>query len=214
MLVVETNPLQDREFNTGDYGVSAYIDDRSETGLLTDSLLVYWRLEGAMDFDAVTLLAAAYPDSYHAEIPMQDDSLNIEYYVLARDMSGRRSTRPPVAPDSWYTFNTGAPDVSAVSGQVAATASGLVMAHNRPNPFRQSTSIEYNLQSGGRVELDIFDVTGRHVVKLFDGYRARGEWVAHWDGMSAAGGRLPGGVYYCRLRSGHSVVTRAMVLLD
>jgi hypothetical protein len=32
--------------------------------------------------------------------------------------------------------------------------------------------------------------------------------------VTAEGERLPGGVYYCRLKSGNQVATRAMVLLD
>jgi len=108
MLVVDTNPLQDQEYNTGDYYVAAFIDDRSEAGLVTDSLLVYWRVEGSPEFTPMVMDAAAHPDSYYVYIPQQADSVNIEYYVFAEDNSGRQATRPMVAPGAWYTFNTGA----------------------------------------------------------------------------------------------------------
>jgi agmatine deiminase len=107
MLVVDTNPLQDRASNDGDYRVTAFIDDRNETGLVTDSLLVWWRLEGSPAFDAVVMQATADPDSYYADIPNQADLADVEYYVFAKDNSGRRETRPMVAPDAWYSFNTG-----------------------------------------------------------------------------------------------------------
>ncbi len=107
MLVVRTNPLQDQETNPGDYTVTALIDDRSMTGLVADSLIVYWRLEGSPSFNAVTMQATAYPDSYYADIPQQLDSVNVEYYVFAKDNSGRREACPLVAPNGWYTFNTG-----------------------------------------------------------------------------------------------------------
>ncbi len=107
MLVLDTNPLQDKEINDGDYHVTALIDDRSETGLVADSLLVYWRLEGSSEFNAVAMQTTAYPDSYYAYIPQQDDEVNIEYYVFAKDNSERRATRPMVAPGAWYSFNTG-----------------------------------------------------------------------------------------------------------
>jgi len=215
MLVVDTNPLRDRQVNTGAYGVSAYIDDRSEAGLVGDSLLVCWRLEGGATFNLVTLQTTAYPDSYYAEIPMQADSMMVEYYVFARDVSGRRSARPPIAPNAWYTFNTGGPDMSSVTDEPGPAASGgLMLARNLPNPFRKGTSIRYALPAGGRVELDIFDVSGKHVATLVDGRRAAGEGVVRWDGRTAEGKRLPGGVYYCRLRSGNQVAAQAMVLLD
>ncbi len=107
MLIVDTNPLQDKESNDGDYYLTALIDDRSEAGLVTDSLIVYWRLEGAPEYNAIVMEATGNPDSYYASIPLQADRVNIEYYVFAKDKTGRRESRPMVAPAAWYTFNTG-----------------------------------------------------------------------------------------------------------
>jgi agmatine/peptidylarginine deiminase len=107
MLRVDTNPLQDQLYNDGDYRVTAFVDDRSEAGLVTDSLIVYWRLAGSPGYNAVTMSATASPDSYYADIPQQAALTDIEYYVFARDNSDRRETRPMVAPADWYTFNTG-----------------------------------------------------------------------------------------------------------
>jgi len=213
MLVVDTNPLQDMEFNTGDYGVSVYIDDRSETGLVSDSMLVYWRLEGATTFGPVMLQATAYPDSYYAEIPMQADSVNIEYYVFARDNSGRTSARPPVAPAAWYTFNTGIIDVSSVKDGADGPISGDVeLAQNSPNPFHETTEIKYIVPGGGYVSLKVYGVSGRHVTTLVDGYQTPGHKAVRWNGRAADGQRLPSGVYYCRLQAEGHTETKAMVL--
>jgi agmatine deiminase len=107
MLVVDTNPLQDRSCSTGSYHVTAYIDDRSEAGLVSDSLLVYWRVAGSPTFNTLVMQATADPDSYQVDIPHQADLVDVEYYVFAKDNTGRRSTRPMVAPGAWYSFNTG-----------------------------------------------------------------------------------------------------------
>jgi hypothetical protein len=214
MLVVDTNPLQDRTVNSCGYGVSAYIDDRSETGLVSDSLLVFWRLAGSPDFDSVMLQATAYPDSYYAEIPMQADSVNIDYYVFARDNSGRRSTRPPIAPRAWYTFNTGAPDVSGVADAHDVPAScRWRLAQNSPNPFRGTTEISYSVPVVSHVRLDIYDVRGRHIATPVDEHQTAGRKVVRWRGIGADGRPLPGGVYYCSLRSRTWSETKAMVLL-
>ena len=215
MLVVDTNPLQDRDYNTGPCGVSVYVDDRSEMGLVSDSLLVYWRIQGEADFSSVALAATAYADSYYAEIPMQADSTDIEYYVFARDSSGRRSNRPPVAPAAWYTFNTGGPDISSVTDASGGCAPrDLVLGANQPNPFREVTAIEFVVPVSGRVQLAVFDVIGRHLATLVDEYLAAGKQVVLWHGRTAGGERLPAGVYYCRLKSGNSTLTRRMVLLE
>jgi agmatine deiminase len=211
MLMVDTNPLQDLGYNTGAYGVSAFIDDRSETGLVADSLLVYWRLEGSPGFNPVVMQATAYPDSYYAEIPIQADSVEIEYYVFAKDNSGRRSTRPVIAPDAVYTFNTGGQGVSGiVDGKGPGgpdTSGGFRLFQNSPNPFTTSTEIRYNLPVGCHVRLDIYDVLGQRVATLVDEYQQPGTRVVQWDGSEA------GGIYLCNFRAGDHIETRKMVHL-
>jgi agmatine/peptidylarginine deiminase len=215
MLVVDTNPLQDLEFNTGPYGVSVYIDDRSETGLVTDSLLICWRLEGSPGFETVTLQTTAYPDSYYAEIPAQPDSSNVEYYVFAQDNSGRRAARPPIAPAAWYAFDTGMTDVSSVAGGATVPGDGgLEPVCNFPNPFHKTTCIEYVLTEAETVNLGIYDISGRHVTTLVDGCQAPGRKAVLWDGTGADGRSLPGGIYYFVIRSGRNSVSGTMVLLD
>ncbi len=209
MLVVDTNPLEDKEFNTGPYRVKAFIDDRSESGLVEDSLLVYWRLEGSPGFNAVAMTAAAYPDSYYADIPMQADSVNVEYYVFAKDMTGRRAMRPPVAPSAWYAFKTGAEDRSAVAGgRGPGGPADFHLAQNSPNPFRTETEIRYDLPVECHVRLDVYSVLGEHVALLVDELCPAGPGAAHWDS-----GGLPAGVYFYTLRAGSHVDRRKMVLL-
>jgi agmatine/peptidylarginine deiminase len=212
MLVVDTNPLQDLEFNSGGYRVSAFIDDLSGTGLVGDSLLVYWRLEGSPGFETVTLLATADPDSYAAYIPAQADSADIDYYVFARDNSGRRSTRPVVAPGAWYSFNTGGQDLSGLAGG-GETLRGFRLAQNNPNPFGGATRICYELARQARVKIEVHDVRGRQVAVLFDDFCEAGTGWVEWDGRSASGDPLPSGVYFYSIASGKQTETRRMVLL-
>jgi agmatine/peptidylarginine deiminase len=212
MLVVDTNPLQDQEFNTDDYRVTAYIDDRSETGLIGDSLRVYWRLDGSPGFGSVVMQATADPDSYYADIPMQADSAEVDYYVFAKDASGRRSYRPPVAPAAWYSFNTGGADLSGVAGG-RAPAGWFSLAQNVPNPFASSTRIEYVLSAPSQVQVAVYSVQGRHIATLVDEHRGAGGASVRWDGRTSDGRRVPPGVYLYALRIDGETQTRRMVLL-
>jgi agmatine/peptidylarginine deiminase len=209
MLVVDTNPLQDKQFNRGDYRVTAFIDDRSESGLLADSLLVCWRLEGSTGFNEIVMGNTAYPDSYYADIPMQADSVDVEYYVSAVDSSGRKSFRPPVAPGALYVFNTGATDRAGVptAGDPEALESAYLL-QNSPNPFRKATEIKYHLPAACHVRLNVYSVSGAHVATLVDERQQGGVHVLRWDGS-----RLPAGVYFYTLRAGRSLERRKMVLL-
>jgi agmatine/peptidylarginine deiminase len=214
MLVVDTNPLQDMQYNMGHYRVTALIDDRSEAGLVTDSLLVYWRLAGSPGFDAAVMTATAHPDSYYADIPMQADSVDIEYYVFAKDNTGRASTRPPVAPGAWYTFNTGEEDPSGIADAGGRSGfGGFSLAQNSPNPFRSATEIKYDLAVACHVRLDVYDVKGKLVATLVDEYRPAGAGTVRWDSRMGIDEDLAGGVYFLRFEAGGHTATRSVVLL-
>ena len=68
---------------------------------------------------------------------------------------------------------------------------------NSPNPFRQSTRIAYDLSVRSRVFVGIYDVDGRQVRKLADGWQDAGRYSLKWDGQDARGKECPAGVYFC-----------------
>jgi hypothetical protein len=69
-----------------------------------------------------------------------------------------------------------------------------------PNPFTSSTAIAYSVPTGGgRVEVSIFDVSGREVRTLVDGFRPAGPGEVTWDGLDDAGSPVATGVYFARL---------------
>jgi hypothetical protein len=72
-----------------------------------------------------------------------------------------------------------------------------------PNPFHGALAIAFDVPAaGGRVEIGIFDVSGRRVRSLVDGSKPGGKWQATWDGRDGLGRTLLPGVYLCRMRAG------------
>jgi len=88
--------------------------------------------------------------------------------------------------------------------------STVTLAQNFPNPFNPSTTIEFSLPHGSRrvVHLRVFDCLGRIVSTLVDGEREGGTHTVVFD---ASG--ISSGVYYYRLESGHTVITRTLVVV-
>jgi hypothetical protein len=77
-----------------------------------------------------------------------------------------------------------------------------------PNPVQDRTLLRYAARSDGRVTLDVYDVTGRHVINLVD--RDRGDGLIRttpWFPDSA-----PNGVYFAVLRADGEKITRKMVV--
>ena len=57
-----------------------------------------------------------------------------------------------------------------------------------PNPMVNATSINFSTDLGGRAVVQVFDVTGRLVDVIQDGYLSAGDHSVHWDGASTASG--------------------------
>jgi hypothetical protein len=85
---------------------------------------------------------------------------------------------------------------------------------NAPNPFNPSTSIRFDVPTGGaHVRLQVFDVEGRRVRTLSDGDAPAGRQTVTWFGDDDSGDPVAGGVYFCRLSAPGFAETRKMVLL-
>jgi len=82
------------------------------------------------------------------------------------------------------------------------------LSQNYPNPFNPTTSINYNLPEGGFVSMKVYDVMGREVAKLVDGYRDAGIHHVGWDASGMASG-----IYFYVLNVGNKHLGGKMVLL-
>ena len=85
------------------------------------------------------------------------------------------------------------------------------LSRPRPNPFAKATRFDVLLSQPESVELGIFDVAGRRVRDLSGEY-ARGVNRVRWEGLDATGWRVPGGVYFVRMKSAAGVSTRKVVV--
>ena len=81
-----------------------------------------------------------------------------------------------------------------------------------PNPFQTSTRIRFSLDRGEKVDLSVYDLSGRLVKRLASGFMDAGEHVVGGAGTDAAGGTAAAGIYYYRLKAGTSTESGKVVL--
>lgn len=86
------------------------------------------------------------------------------------------------------------------------------LEQNYPNPFNPSTGIRYQISEQSRVTMKVFDLLGKEVATLVDGYREPGAYTAVFDAGAVAGG-LPSGIYLCKMNAGKSVLVKKMVYM-
>lgn len=92
---------------------------------------------------------------------------------------------------------------------------GTTLGDPFPNPFNPSVTIRFTLAEPGTVELRVFDVDGRLVRTLVDGYLTaapEGHTVV-WDGADEAGRPVGSGIYFTQLVSGDTNLTKKLVLV-
>ena len=83
-----------------------------------------------------------------------------------------------------------------------------------PNPFNPSTKIAFAVPAGGgRVDLQIFDLSGRLVRTLVSGQQQGGNHTAVWSGLNDAGRPVSSGTYFYRLQAPSFDETKKMVLV-
>lgn len=70
-----------------------------------------------------------------------------------------------------------------------------------PNPFRDGAAIRYQIPGRQMVRLAVFDLAGRLVRTLVDGYADPGVHLVSWDGESNARRPVASGVYFYRLET-------------
>jgi len=103
-------------------------------------------------------------------------------------------------------------DMTAVLGEEAVPGTSALIG-NYPNPFNAGTAIRIQLAQAGPAILDVYDIQGRLVRRLWQGRLAGGEHQLGWDGRDDAGRAVATGVYLSRLETLEQIQTRKMLLL-
>jgi hypothetical protein len=82
-----------------------------------------------------------------------------------------------------------------------------------PNPFFAATTLSFAVKVSEPVTLDIFDVGGRRVRRLYEGRPAAGTLRLDWDGRNETGGPVAPGAYLVRFSRPGAAETIRLVRL-
>ncbi len=82
----------------------------------------------------------------------------------------------------------------------------VLSAH--PNPFNQRSLVSFTLESPGEIKLAVYDIIGREVAVLVEGYYPAGKYRVKWNGKNYASG-----VYFIRLRIDKQTLSQKILLI-
>ena len=104
----------------------------------------------------------------------------------------------------WFDIHSGVEDQDIVG----FTPRSYSLEQNYPNPFNDISCLEIHLPASCNLSLIVYDVTGREITRLFDGYQKAGIHRIYFDAEG-----LSSGVCFCVMEAGEFREVKKMVLL-
>jgi hypothetical protein len=106
--------------------------------------------------------------------------------------------------------------ITFINKIISETPDEYSLMQNYPNPFNAMTTIRFSIPqlssnqrtSGNLVQLKVFDIIGRELATLHNGYLLPGKYEVSFNASMYSSG-----IYFYQLRAGDFVQTRKLVLL-
>lgn len=98
--------------------------------------------------------------------------------------------------------------LTAINSNQSHIVSGYSLEQNYPNPFNPTTKIHFVLPRNSNVDLRVYDMTGKEVVVLVQGFKSAGNYAVDFSGPS-----LSSGTYLYILTCDGYSETKKMILL-
>jgi hypothetical protein len=190
------------------------------SGVINNNIYVFG---GATGFGAQT---AFLPTTWKYE-PMGDlidieadmqDTIVVFAYATALDQDGNKCLY--VIGGTTYNFwlpGGGGPYVSNVSLKYCpiisstkneeSSSASFVLFQNYPNPFSSTTLIKYELRNPTNISIKIFDIAGKEVATIFQGFQQAEEHEIEWNADG-----LKNGVYLFELETEEGIDTKRCIL--
>lgn len=108
--------------------------------------------------------------------------------------------------NGWYSSGESFEDISGENTLFTPDRYSVLSAY--PNPFNPETHLSFVLAESGHATLVIYDITGKLVSTLFDGYSNSGVQEITWNA-----GNVSSGVYFAVLKAGNTSVAQKLLLI-
>ena len=103
--------------------------------------------------------------------------------------------------------------VQTLNTAVGSVPGLFFVDQNMPNPFNPSTAITFTTTSDQKLKLEVYDILGRRIKVLADGYFTAGKHRVVWDATDSSGRTVSSGMYLYSVIGDSKIVTRKMVFI-
>jgi len=177
-----------------------------------DALFVFPR--GAVETLHLRAHGQQEKTSLHFEDAAGNDWVVYDIFELGAPIAADLAVLEKVEREADDAGDTGDSGEAGDAGDAVAAdrpMAGMLMA--QPNPFTPSTVVRFVVPRDGPVNLTVFDIAGRPVRVLAEGFHSAGEYRVTWDGARRGGNRLTPGVYLVRFEMDGLAASEKVVML-
>ena len=107
---------------------------------------------------------------------------------------------------SWDNWGIAFDEISETADE--ATVQDYMLLNTYPNPFNETSTVNFSLPGNADISLAVYDITGREVRVLQSGYMSAG---SHSFQLDAHG--MTSGVYFVKLDADRQTITQKIILL-
>ena len=121
-----------------------------------------------------------------------------------------------ITTDDWGNWSLLSNVVSSAAQTVGVEDGPLTLDFSAPwpNPARQSMRCAFTLPEAAMVQVEVFDVAGRHVRTMARGWHDAGRGELDWDLRDDSGRPADAGVYLVRARLGATTWSKRLVVAN
>ncbi len=146
-------------------------------------------------------------------------ALELAYYDFSMREYERETPSLGAEGGPGFTFSQAVNDLASMSTKLQPKAmvsneppigniKGVELGQNFPNPFQETTIIQFKLPHATQVKLGLYDAQGRHIHSLADAWYREGTHQIRFNGLN-----LSNGIYYYRLETSDKVLTKRLTLI-
>ena len=146
------------------------------------------------------------PSSGFLRVTVTDSNVTVDY-VRSYLPSAENQQRKNNSIDYSYTVSSNTATAVEKDFEIPEKFS---LDQNYPNPFNPETMINYQLPVGSNVSLKIYDVLGREVATLLNGFKPAGSYNSKFSILHS---QLSAGIYFYRFTAGSYSKTMKMLCL-
>ncbi len=205
-MVISTDPEISLTIDSN-YSIGIFVV--SPNAVYHDSVKLFYSTNNGASFSSISMTRGEIVDSatnsarYSAAIPGITSSTEVKFYISAKDIFTTR-TSPYNAPANLFSTKQTTTGV----GTIPPLPTTFALKQNYPNPFNPTTTITFDLPFSDVVSLKVYDVLGKEVATLVNGFRQRRTHFIPFDGSY-----LASGVYFYRLQTTFFSRTKRMMLV-